>query len=130
MDVERIRRARPSVDQEFSEETCRSLDAMMREARAFLDPDLSLDKAAARLSIRPDQLSAVVNARLGKNFAAYVNSFRVEYAERRLVSDMDSSVLDIGLECGFNSKSVFNDAFRKATGLTPTEYRKKKTPTP
>jgi len=60
------------------------------------------------------------------NFASIVNRYRVEYAKTRLLSETDSSVLDIGFDSGFNSKSVFNDAFRKATGLTPTEFRKKR----
>jgi AraC-like DNA-binding protein len=34
------------------------------------------------------------------------------------------TVLGIGLECGFNSKTSFNRIFKEETGLTPTEYKR------
>jgi len=36
------------------------------------------------------------------------------------------SLLGIAFECGFNSKASFNRAFKKNTGLTPSEYKKSK----
>jgi AraC-like DNA-binding protein len=112
------------IDSPLANDIASRLDSLMRKKDLYIDPDITLDSLASRLSVRPNQLSEVINVHLGQNFAAYVNSFRIERAKARLLAEPDRSVLEIGFACGFNSKSVFNDAFRKATGVTPTEFRR------
>ena len=55
----------------------------------------------------------------------FVNSYRVEEVQRRLVdpSSAHLTVLAIGLEAGFNSKSSFNAVFKKHTKMTPSQYQ-------
>ena len=61
-----------------------------------------------------------------KNFYDLINTHRVEEAKKRLIdSNNTKTILEILYEVGFNSKSVFNSAFKKNTGFTPTEFRKK-----
>ena len=59
------------------------------------------------------------------SFYDYVNGLRVEAVKATLARPQSNgrSVLDIALECGFGSKSTFNAAFRKATGMAPSAYR-------
>ena len=52
----------------------------------------------------------------------YVNRYRLQCAAQRL-SDTRESIADICYACGFSSSSYFGKAFRKAYGLTPSEYR-------
>jgi AraC-like DNA-binding protein len=62
------------------------------------------------------------------NFPDYINSLRVEKA-KILLTDTDFksyTILSIGLECGFNSKSTFYLAFKKFTNTTPSLFRSKK----
>ncbi|MCB1318761.1 MAG: helix-turn-helix domain-containing protein, partial [Leptospiraceae bacterium] len=62
------------------------------------------------------------------NFYAYVNDYRVAEACRLLRSPdyRDHPVARIGMECGFVSRSVFYEVFRKKLGTTPAAYRQNK----
>lgn len=95
--------------------------------RNFMDSNLSLEMVASYLNLNKSYLSRIINAEMGTNYSDYVNSLRVEEAKKYLDDpDYNNFTLHaIGLEVGFNSKSSFNSAFKKFTGLTPTEYKKK-----
>jgi len=73
-----------------------------------------------------------MNAHAGSNFPDYINKYRVKEAKKLLGDNNFSAytIVAIGLECGFNSKSTFYYAFKKFTGLTPTAYRKEATSLP
>ncbi len=97
------------------------LEKLMAEERLYLEPELTLTDLARRLQTNASVLSAVVNRAFGKNFNDFVNAYRVEAVKSMLRDPAVGhlSLLGIGLECGFNSKSTFNRAFRKATGMSP-----------
>ena len=65
---------------------------------------------------------------LRQNFYDYVNGCRIEEAKRLLQDAIHrkKTVLNILYEAGFNSKSAFNLAFKKYTGMTPTEFKNRK----
>ena len=101
-----------------------ALAAHVRAEKPYLDPDLTLASLAAQLGITDKTLSAVLNATAG-GYADYVNRLRVDEAQRRL-HDPDHahlSVLAVGLDAGFASKSTFNRVFKERTGQTPSAYR-------
>jgi AraC-like DNA-binding protein len=67
----------------------------------------------------------VANSYSSYNFSDFINSLRVEQA-KKFLSDNEFSqytIVAIGLECGFNSKSTFYSAFKNFTSETPTTYR-------
>ncbi|NHF58306.1 helix-turn-helix transcriptional regulator [Flavobacteriaceae bacterium TP-CH-4] len=92
----------------------------------YIDSSLSLEKLSEELNMGTSKLSALINQYSGHNFSDYVNGLRVEDAKRLLANpDFENyTIVSIGLECGFNSKSTFYSAFNKFTGHTPSEYRK------
>ena len=51
------------------------------------------------------------------------NNYRINEAKKILVNEPDKTVLYVGLEVGFKSKSAFHINFTKIAGLTPTQYR-------
>lgn len=107
-------------------EAARLLDCMQRD-RPHLDPALTVEQLAERLAIPAWQVSKLINSVFRQNFFHFINSYRVEEAKRRLENPAwnDETMLRILHEAGFNSKSTFNDAFRRHTGTTPTEYRRR-----
>jgi AraC-like DNA-binding protein len=94
--------------------------------KRFLDSELTLDKLADELNLSKSYLSRTINAELGFGFIDYVNSLRVEEAKKYLLNPDFSNytLVSIGIEAGFNSKSAFYSSFKKNTGLTPTEFKK------
>lgn len=105
------------------------IERLMVDEELFTEEDLSLENLAARLELTPHQLSEFFNARLGANFAAYVNGFRIQRACELLQSDPARSILSIAYDVGFGAKSTFNLAFQRHTGLSPSEFRRRGSPT-
>ena len=104
----------------------------MTEEKPFLDSELTLGTLATELNVHPDHLSQAINAELSINFYDFVNGYRVEEAKERLQdpANQQFSILGIALDSGFNSKSSFNRIFKKNTGLTPSQFLKKRSPNP
>lgn len=98
----------------------------MATKKPYLDPSLTIRKLAADLKMNSRDLSVLINQSLNQHFFDFVNEFRIEEAKTILKnpSKKDFTVLEILYEVGFNSKSSFNTAFKKHTGLTPTQFRK------
>lgn len=102
------------------------LNRLMEVEQVYLDPDLSLKQLAQRLHVHYNYLSRIINESIGKSFNDYINSYRIREARKRLCDPVHSSrtVLEIAYDTGFYSKSVFNTAFKKFTGMTPSQYKK------
>jgi AraC-like DNA-binding protein len=112
-------------DREAAALQARLLDVMDRD-HPYRNSELTLDDLAARLQTSPHKLSEVLNAQLGQTFYDFVNGYRVREVQRRLGEDAtrNLTLLSLALDAGFASKSTFNAAFKKATGRTPSEYRR------
>lgn len=102
---------------------CKKLKQVEAEGQLLFDPLLTMPKLAVRIGVTPNQLSYTLNNGLGQSFFEYVNSVRVHKAARLLCSEPERTILDIATEVGFNSKSTFNLAFKRVTGVTPSTYR-------
>jgi AraC-like DNA-binding protein len=115
------------LSSEQSSIIAQKLKEFMENEKPFLEPDITLQELSSKLDFNPRYLSQVINERFNKNFFEFVNYYRVEEAKTQLVSvsGLEKTVLEILYECGFNSKSVFNAFFKKSTGLTPSQYRKR-----
>ena len=102
----------------------RTLDRLMHEERLYRRDDLTLAALAERVGLTPHQLSEYFNNHRSLNFAGFVNRHRVAEAGELLLAEPDLTVLTIAYRVGFNSKSSFNTAFARETGVSPSRYRK------
>jgi AraC-like DNA-binding protein len=115
------------VDPSKIAEIADRLDELMDNEQLFLNPDLTLKELSLKLKMHSNYISRIINEHFGMSYNDFINKYRVEEVKKRF-EDPDYSnktVLEIMYETGFYSKSVFNTAFKKFAGMTPSEYRKK-----
>lgn len=101
------------------------LQTYMEEEKPYLNPELTIKDISDHLNISRHHITQVLNERINKNFYNYINEFRLAEVKKRLVDPRYShlTLIAIAYDSGFNSKSAFNSIFKKATGMTPSEYR-------
>jgi AraC-like DNA-binding protein len=90
--------------------------------------NLVISQLARRLSVPEYRLRRLINRHLGfRNFSSFLNGYRVREACKRLSDPTQAHipVLTIALELGYGSIGPFNRAFKEATGLTPSEFRRR-----
>jgi AraC-like DNA-binding protein len=92
----------------------------------FLDNLASLSELAKKIGESPHHVSQVINEKLGQSFFELLASYRVEEAKKILSGDKKNKITveEISEMVGYNSKTAFNNAFKKLTGKTPSEFRK------
>lgn len=99
---------------------------LIEEEEIYRNPQLSLTDLAQKLGTNPRVASKVINQGFEMNFNDLINFHRVEAVKEQLAQQKDKefTLLGIALDCGFNSKTTFNRAFKKHTSLSPNHYLK------
>jgi|GEM_PF-1226175 len=119
------------IDHSLMDEYETTLAAFMAKSRIYLDADLSLEQLASRMKMPKHHLTQLLNERVSKSFYNYVNEYRINEAIARLNNvAVQVNILSLAFDCGFNSRSSFNNYFKKMTGFTPSAYRKNITTSP
>jgi YesN/AraC family two-component response regulator len=92
----------------------------------FVENLASLSDLSKRIGESPHHVSQVLNEKLNRSFFELLASYRVEKAKKILGEDVNIklTVEEISEMVGYNSKTAFNNAFKKLTGKTPSEFRK------
>lgn len=86
--------------------------------------DLSLDTLSSFVHFSPAYLSAIFHRQTGTTITEYIRKVRISHAIDMLENSADS-VCNIAGKCGFSNISHFNRVFKKYTGNSPVELRKK-----
>ena len=100
---------------------------VMAHVRRYLEDnymfDLSLDSVGEILHISPAYLSAQFKKYQKMNFLDCLTELRIN-AAKELLNDPFRSSAEVASMVGYEDASYFARAFKKRTGVTPTQYRK------
>lgn len=101
------------------------LENYMEEQEPFLDASLTIQKLASQVGMPSRELSILINHHLNQHFFDFIATYRIKKAIALIENPSNNklTILEVLYDVGFNSKSPFNKAFKKYTGVTPTEYR-------
>jgi len=123
----KIKYSGTKISEDSLQEYFQQLEYYMQNKKPFKQKALHLDDVAKTLNIHPNYLSQAVNRLSGNNFFDYVNRYCIEESKKLLKDPTfdNHNLMGIGFEAGFNSKSPFYAVFKKYTGMTPAQYRKK-----
>ncbi|WP_214228040.1 helix-turn-helix transcriptional regulator [Pedobacter sp. B4-66] len=100
----------------------------MEVQKSYLDPDLTIDTLSAQIQKSRHHVSQTINEYTGRSFYDFVNYYRIEAVKSALLDPKNThlTIFGIALNCGFNSKATFNNAFKKFTNTTPSNFQKSK----
>jgi len=86
------------------------------------DPMLTIEEIAEHVSLSTRHVRQLFKESLDVTLSEYILQERIAKV-KELLATTDWTVTDIGERAGFQTKSHFFTIFKKATGLTPTQYR-------
>ncbi len=106
------------------ERTIQQIKVFMEEQQPYMESTLKLGDLAELLNLPRHELSRLLNHGFGQTFFDFINTYRIQafIALRNDAREADKSILQLAYQVGFNSKSAFNRAFRKITGVSPSDY--------
>ena len=118
----------PELDADAAEGEENDRNALvMAHVRKYMEDnymfDLSLDSVSEILHISPAYLSAQFKKYQKTNFLDCLTELRIN-AAKELLADPFRSAAEIASMVGYEDSSYFARAFKKRTGMTPTQYRK------
>lgn len=96
--------------------------------KPYLKEGLTLSDAADQMGISGLQLSYYLNHHLGINFNSWINRLRIGEAKRLMEANPQMQISDVASAVGYSEIAVFSRNFKKAEGITATEYRKRCAP--
>lgn len=85
--------------------------------------NISLSVLSEEFHLSAQYISQLFKNEIGVNFLSYLTSIRMERAKKLLLSS-SLSIGEISEQLGFGDYRVFTKVFKKAEGVTPSQYRR------
>ncbi|MDO4535498.1 MAG: AraC family transcriptional regulator [Clostridium perfringens] len=85
--------------------------------------DLNIDSIVEDLNINKCYFCCIFKRDTGMTYSNFINKFRIEKS-KSILKNKELSILDIAIAVGFNNQNYYSMAFKKLTGVTPSQYRK------
>ena len=121
-DTKQASYARSPLSKSDCDRILMKLDRIMEQKALWREPSLHLKDLSDKTGVSLNNISQALNTHRQINFYDYVNGWRIQDA-CGLLKTSNKPVLEIAMDVGFNSKSTFNSAFKRITGLTPSAYK-------
>ncbi len=93
----------------------------------FKNPDLNLSYLSNLIGSNSKYVSQSIKLHTGQNFNSFIHSIRIAEAKKLMLTtekNQSLNINDLMFEVGYNSRSTFNQAFLKETGMSPQEFKK------
>jgi AraC-like DNA-binding protein len=125
LDIPLVKYKKSTLSEEAKDHLLKKIKTEMSENKYFLNNMASLSELSKIVKESTHHVSQVINEKLRMNFFELLAEYRVEEATKILRADPEKKITieDLTDQVGYNSKSAFNNAFKKLTGKTPTEFR-------
>jgi AraC-like DNA-binding protein len=126
MDLSMEKYRKSSLNEQVKQRILNNILNEFEKQEYFSDNLASLSDLARRTGESPHHVSQVINEKLEKNFFELLASYRIEKAKKLILEDKKGrlTIEEISEMVGYNSKTAFNNSFKKLTGKTPSEFRK------
>lgn len=115
------------LDEETKDQLYTKVEQVMVSSPLIYHEDFTIDSLARLCDTSYKKLSQVINERYGYSFSIFLSEYRIKEACKR-IGDFDrygnQTIEAIGMSVGFKARSGFFRAFKRVTGLTPSEYQK------
>lgn len=99
---------------------------VLKDPKFLFSPDCNLTTLSREVGSNSKYVSLTINSFFKKNFKSLVNELRVREAARRLTADSqkDAKIADMAQSLGYQSSTVFINAFKAIMGMTPGAYKR------
>ncbi|MGM9795847.1 MAG: ATP-binding protein [Candidatus Aphodosoma sp.] len=85
---------------------------------------IDIEYIAKMFNVSTKQLSRRVFTLTGDTMSAYVFKIRISKAKLMLKNNLELSIGEIAMKCGFEDRAHFTRSFKKITNETPSQFRK------
>jgi len=117
---------KPHKTHKTHQELMSKITMVMEDPKVYCDPDFSVNILAALTHSNQSYITEAIKNNLNKNFRTFLNSYRIREAQRIFMEfEAEKYSIDSVFEkVGFKSRSVFYNAFKAVTGVSPIYYLK------
>jgi two-component system response regulator YesN len=86
---------------------------------------VTLDEVSENAALSPSYFSRIFKKEMKTSFNSYLNNVRIEMS-KKLLFDEDIPLSDIAMLVGFEHQSYYSKIFKQNTGISPRQYREKR----
>lgn len=95
-------------------------------SRAYIKPNVTIMSVTKVLRTNRTYLSTYINTNMQMNFSSWIHTLRIDDAKKILRESPNLPIADIATSLGYADHSSFTRQFKKVTGFSPIEWRKRK----